>query len=241
MPILPLDHPEPFAATLGVMLYPGPDESEQRKARAFAAQYLAKPIQQLYETGGTLSQDDLLLLATDAGERLDNLEERWWRATATGELFKILFTLANTDLKLASWSNAIKLTELVATRSKVSGSRTALWGAKSEFHSVAHLWGAWSIREGKFDPLPEVGYDGYADFQSFLTEAEILRQWGQSWSPPRDKGKPPLPADAWIVPDDWQPPERFPGWPPTGRIPHMTLSDELLENLKPAGRPKKET
>jgi hypothetical protein len=26
MPILPLDHPDPFAATLGVMLYPGADD-----------------------------------------------------------------------------------------------------------------------------------------------------------------------------------------------------------------------
>jgi hypothetical protein len=35
MPILPLDHPEPFAATLGVMLYP--DEADTPKARAYAA------------------------------------------------------------------------------------------------------------------------------------------------------------------------------------------------------------
>ena len=34
MPILPLDHPEPFAAVLGVMLYPGTDEDDRRKARA---------------------------------------------------------------------------------------------------------------------------------------------------------------------------------------------------------------
>jgi hypothetical protein len=37
MPILPLDYPEPFAATLGVMLYPATDEADARKARAFAA------------------------------------------------------------------------------------------------------------------------------------------------------------------------------------------------------------
>jgi hypothetical protein len=27
MPTLPLDHPEPFSATLGVMLYPATDEA----------------------------------------------------------------------------------------------------------------------------------------------------------------------------------------------------------------------
>ncbi len=40
MPILPLDHPEPYSATLGVMLYP--DEADAPKARAYAAQYLAR-------------------------------------------------------------------------------------------------------------------------------------------------------------------------------------------------------
>ena len=34
MPILPLNHPEPFAAVLGVLLYPATDESDTLKARA---------------------------------------------------------------------------------------------------------------------------------------------------------------------------------------------------------------
>jgi hypothetical protein len=36
MPILPLNYPEPFAATLGVMLYPAPEEAEMRKATVAA-------------------------------------------------------------------------------------------------------------------------------------------------------------------------------------------------------------
>ena len=43
MPILPLDHPEPLAATLGVMLYPGDNEVSQKRARAFTAHVLAEP------------------------------------------------------------------------------------------------------------------------------------------------------------------------------------------------------
>ena len=104
---------------------------------------------------------------------------------------------------------------------------------------MAHLWGAWCIREGRFSPRPDIGYDGYADFQSFLTEAEILRQWGQSWRHPRDKAEPPLPAEVWRVPEDWRPPIRQPGWPATGMIPYLTLPEELLATLKPAGRPRK--
>jgi hypothetical protein len=49
MPILPLDHPEPFAATLGVMLYPGTDNDDPLKARAFAAQWLATPVRRYEE------------------------------------------------------------------------------------------------------------------------------------------------------------------------------------------------
>ena len=33
MPALPLDHPEPFAATLGVMLYPVTDEVDPPNGR----------------------------------------------------------------------------------------------------------------------------------------------------------------------------------------------------------------
>jgi hypothetical protein len=44
MPFLPLDHPEPFSATLGVMLYPAVDEADPPKARAYAAQYLAAAV-----------------------------------------------------------------------------------------------------------------------------------------------------------------------------------------------------
>ena len=58
--ILPLDHPEPFAATLGVMLYPGTNDADKRKAKAFAAQYLAEPIRRLHEAGGTLDAGAIL-------------------------------------------------------------------------------------------------------------------------------------------------------------------------------------
>jgi len=55
MPILPLDHPEPFAATLGTMLYPGVNDIDVSKARAFVAQWLAKqPYQWFHEAGHRL-------------------------------------------------------------------------------------------------------------------------------------------------------------------------------------------
>jgi hypothetical protein len=176
MPILPLDYPEPFAATLGVMLYPATDEADARKARAFAAQFLAEPIRRFYEAGHTLTHDALLGITMDAGQRLTDLEERWWGGSATGEVFKTLFALANTKAAYASWSNAIKIAELTATRSKAGGARTALWHERRRFLPVAHLWGAWCIRGRQFLSDAKVDYEGWADFQSFLAEAEMLRR-----------------------------------------------------------------
>ena len=240
MPILPLDHPEPFAATIGVMLYPGTAGADPIKARALASQVLAEPLRQFHQGGQTLSYDDLLRIATDGGQQLTDLGERIWGGSATGEVFKALFVLVRTDIALASWNNAIKIAELTATRYKASGSRTAAWDAIGRFLSVAHLWAAWCMRERQFVTYPDVGYDGYEDFQSFLTESEILRDFGQNWRPRRANGKPPLPEEVWRVPPGWAPLERQPGWPPTGRIPLLTLPRDLLADLKPTGRPRKQ-
>jgi hypothetical protein len=238
MPILPLDHPEPFAATLGVMLFPGTDD-EPLKARAFATNWLVEPIRRLHEAGHKISYEALLRIATEGGHQLEGLDDRWWGGTTTGELLKALWALFNTNPALTSWNNAVRIAELVASRAKARGSRSAQWDARRRFLSVAHLWAAWSIRGGRFEAHPDVGYDEYADFQSFLTEAEVLRQWGQTWRPPRAISKPLLPPDVWHVPENWEPLMRQPGWPETGQLPVLTLPKDLLATLKPAGRPHK--
>ncbi len=238
MPILPLDYPEPFSATLGVMLYPAMDEADPPKARAYAAQRLAGAFLRFQDSGGTLSNDVVAPILMHAGQPLTDLEERWWGGRATGETFKTFFALANADPALAFWEHAVTIVKLTAKSFNVKGARTKLLQARDRFLPVAH-WAARSIREGQFVQHPEVGYDATADFQSFLTEAEILRQWGQTWRPPRKTSEPPLPSTVWQVPEDWEPPTRQPGWPKTGMIPHLTLSEELLAELKPAGRPRK--
>lgn len=243
MPILPLDHLEPFAATLGVMLYPGSDPSDQRRARAFAARFLSEPMRRFGDAGHSLPAEALLQLLRDAGgafgeaESLDDVDARWWAGTATGEMTKAYFILADTEPERASWNNAARLAEDAAARDDRPRSRNELWAAKREFLPVAHLWGAWMIRGGCFGSDDGVGYDGWTDFQFFLAEAESLRYWGQNWRPRRDKAEPPLPAEVWTVPDDWRPPERQPGWPMTGVIPPMSFPAGLLEGLRPAGRP----
>lgn len=232
MPILPLE-PEPFAATLGIMLYPGEDESDRGKARAFASHYLAKPIRKFVEDGGSLNQESLLKLTTSGGERLDDLEKRWREGLWAGEILKAYFILSWNTPKQASWEKAIGYAVDAASIAKVSGVRSSFKKAQKQFETVAHLWGAWAIREGKFTHDPETGYEARIDFQAFLAESEILRDWGQNWKPGYAKAKTPLPANVWRVPDDWHPPKREDGWPQIGVIPHMTFDEEYFGRLKP--------
>jgi hypothetical protein len=238
---LPLDHFEPFAATLGIMLYPELDEAGQRKARAATTKWLAEPLRRFYKDGHTVSNDKLFRIAVGAGESLNDLDDRCWGGTASGELVKAMWALFNTECSLASWNNAIRIAEQVAAREQKPGSRSKQWAARKTFLSVAHLWGAWSLRKGEFKQHPEVGYDGWTDFQFFLAEAEILRDWLQTWRPSRKKAEPLIlkSLDMWRVPDGWRPPESQSGWPQTGRIPRPTLPEELLASLRPAGRPHK--
>ena len=141
---------------------------------------------------------------------LEDLDERWWEATTTGELLKTVWALYNTNRALASWNNAVKLARVVAARAKRPGakppvSRSVYWAARRRYLAVAHLWAAWCIREGRFGTRPEIGYDGYAEFNSFLAESEIIRRWGQAYLSSRKSSVPILPSELWYVGEDWRP------------------------------------
>jgi len=234
--ILPLDHPEPFAATLGIMLYPGTDDSDRRRAAALASHWLAEPIKRATADGHEISGEVLLRIAVDAGDRLDDLDRRWRAGQWTGELVKAYFALCQSRPELASWENAERILEIAATRDGNSGSRSSFKEARSSCISVAHLWGAWMIREETFREIPGIGFRFQDDVDCFLAESEILRDWGQTWRQKRAKAEPPFAGVMWRVPDGWRPPVAREGWPEP-RIAFMTLPEDLLAGLKPAGRP----
>ena len=237
MPILPLSHPEPFAAVLGVMLHPL--EEEQPKARAFASQYLADPLTAFHQRGGELPYADLKRIVEGAGQPLTDLDKRWYQARATGQILKTYFGLCNTDPGLATLSNAIKICEQVAVEHGESGSRSNLHDCWSRYRSVAHLWGAWVLRDPRFMEKPEVGYDYATDFQAFLAESEGLRHWGETWTHSRAKAAPPLKGDNWRVPEDWRSPQWKEEWPDRGKIAIYTIPDGYMSDLRSAGRPRK--
>jgi hypothetical protein len=237
MRVPPIDHPEPFTAVLGTMLYPNEDQAAQR--RAVATHYLAEPIRRFVLAGGMLPYDDLLRIVKDGGARLDDLDQRWWGGTVMGELFKILFALANHNPELASWEYSARIVEKFATTAKVAGARTSIMAAKRSFLTVAHLWGAYSIRGRKLQERVEVQYHYADDFESFLAEAEILRKWGQTWKAETAKAKSPLPAETWAMPENWTPAPRKLGWPPSGMIPDILPPLDLLPPLRRPGRPRR--
>ena len=92
MPVLPLSHPEPFAAVLGVMLHPL--EEDKAKAEAFASQYLAAPLKEFHRRGGKLPYSDLKRIAEGAGQPLTDLKKRWYQATAAGQILKTISVCA---------------------------------------------------------------------------------------------------------------------------------------------------
>ena len=81
MPILPLDHPEPFTATVGVMLYPATHRTDPVKTRAFASQVLAEPIRRLHEAGLDLSYEALARIVMDSD---DGYLAQWMPGVCTG-------------------------------------------------------------------------------------------------------------------------------------------------------------
>jgi hypothetical protein len=237
MPILPVDYPEPFVAVVGTMLYP--NEGEEAQRQAVAARYLAEPLRRLKAAGGLLAYEDLLRIATDGGTPLEDLDQRWRGGAVIGELFKVLFALAIHNPECATWEYSARIVEACAAKAKVSGSRTSIMEAKRRFLSVAHLWGAYSIRGRKWREQVDVNYGFADDVQSFLAEAEILRRWGQRWIVDARTAKSALPAEAWAMPQNWALAPRQAGWPPTGKIPSFSLAHDLLPPRGRPGRPRK--
>ena len=121
MRVLPLDTPEPFAATLGVMLYPGEDEKSRRKARAYAAQYLSAASSQKQFS---ISTDAAQWIAQHAGQTIDRLENRWRKAQAMGELTKVYLGLIHSAPERASWNSAKTIVSNDAREEEVRASDT---------------------------------------------------------------------------------------------------------------------
>lgn len=235
MPTLPLDHEDPFAATMGVMLFPDNPERAESWCRGYIAEAVRDHVRRGKGTLGIDAQKYLLEPRTD----LSGVRDRWIRGEAAGYVLQTLYAIWGYDPRLASYNHAEMIVSREAAQQEYRAGRSSLKSWRPEFISVVHLWAAWVMRGRQFFLNDSVGYDGYADFCYFVQEAEQLREWGQNTLPRRSKAEPFLPADMWHAPAGWRPPERQPGWPPTGAIPDICISPEQAALINLPGRPVK--
>jgi hypothetical protein len=231
MPFLPLDYPEPFAATFGVMLNPGEDELSRKCANSAAATITSNAIRLAVLAGHNPCRRTLLETHKLGIDSFPEASEHHRQGLLAGHLFVAYFALYNSDPKLASWNHAIEILSDRSVHQGTAFSRRVYHGIKMNYATVLHLWGAWVLRGRTLTSHGEFNFEAYDDFQFFLFESECLRQWGQTWKPSRKGAESPLIGDVWRPPQCWVPPR----W---GLLSHPEYPKEVLASLHLAGRPR---
>jgi hypothetical protein len=208
MPALPLQAAEPVTAVLGIMLYPADEDVAARDS--WEALTLARAVAQL-RTRGVNVEDGLVdwILAHCGPFSVDQKElaERWTAGTMTGELVSVLIWLTANRPHLASWRRASNWLEAMGRK---GAARTAVYGHRTRFVRVAHLWGAYSIN----------GHNIH-DLQAFVGLSEQIRAWGQMWRRKHHRAEPLFANDMWSPPEGWSHPD--PDWPRCIKIPKFDL------------------
>jgi hypothetical protein len=164
-------------------------------------------------------------VARDAGAYAylkDAAEARNDAGARVGEVIKTLFALVGSKDPRASIESAIEVVERKASRHK-GASRTQLYDEVKLLQPALHLWGAWSTYRGRNWMRDR------KDTDTFLGEAEIIRQQLVAWNGGRQK---PMTLSGLLSP--------YVGWPiPTElSIQAISLLPEDAPQRKPPGRPK---
>jgi hypothetical protein len=231
MTYLNLPRGEPWAATWAVMHFP--DDAAKRQvflAKLWSGFY---PIYEKTGAGEPLPRSVLLSVmeaAVATSLQRDELADRHYKGLAAGEQLKMLFALAQTEPKRASWHAA---TRLVGWQS--GKSRAYLYQTRSLFLPVIHLWAAFILRDQRFYEDESHGYRAIDDLHVFLAEAMALLRWSMEFKPPRKNADPIFKrqtADLWTPPPDWSPPTPRPGWPRDGRLRGIYLGEDWMRRTR---------
>jgi hypothetical protein len=162
-------------------------------------------------------------------ERNEILDRRF-KGLAAGEQLRVLFAIAQTEPKRASWNSAVRLVQWQTKKS-----RAYLYDARSLFLPVIHLWGAFILRDQRVYADQLRGYDALDDLHIFITEAMALLQWSLHFRLPRNKAEPTLnrqTVDFWTPPPLWSPPIPRPEWPRDGRLPAVSLDKNWMRRTR---------
>jgi hypothetical protein len=231
MPYLNLARGEPWAETWGVMHFP---EDEARR-RAYIAKLWSgfTPIYEKTGAGERVPRSVLLSVmeaAVATAVEPDEIANRRDKGLAAGEQLKVLFAIAQTEPKRASWNAAARLVEWQTKKS-----RAYLYDARSVFLPVIHLWAAFILRDQRFYADESCGYSAVDDLHVFIAEAMALLEWGTRFKLAREKAEPTLKrqtVDFWTSPPDWSPPIPRPEWPRDGRLQAAILGEDWIRRIR---------
>jgi hypothetical protein len=160
----------------------------------------------------------------------DEIAKRRCKGLAAGEQLKVVFALAQTEPKRASWNAAARLVERQTTIG-----RSYLYDARSAFSPVIHLWAAFILRDQRCHADQACGYRAIDDLHMFISEAMALLQWSTNFRLPRKKAEPTLnrqTVDFWTPPPGWSMPTPRPEWPRDGRLRGIYLEKHWVRRTR---------
>ena len=237
MPFLDLNGPLPIAAIDAAMGFPSDAKGGAEKREAFYGFQLRRYAQYRLSQGDR-DLPELLQIALDRPVEPPKTRRQRRAGQISGEIFKIYKGLINTNPNMASWYNAIAAIQPILRDAGLPYSDSYLWEVIREFRPAMHLWTARNLRERRFVQGGDDPFSIHEDLDCLILEAEILRSWGENWRGMYDKSEPPLAGENWRPPLDWTPRQRHGDWPKdAGRVPHYSLTTEMIGSVRPKGRP----
>jgi hypothetical protein len=213
------------------MLFP----DNEAKRRAFVAGLWLGfyPAYEKSGTGEAVPRSVLLSVMEAAAARAverDEIADRRYRGLAAGDQLKVLYALAQTHSRRASWNTAARLVEWQSGKC-----RAYLYRAHSAFLPVIHLWAAFILRDQRCHADEARGYTAIDDLQMFIVEAMALLQWAAGFKLDRKKAEPtlnPQTVEFWIPPSDWSPSVARLGWPRDGRLQAASLEEKWVRRTR---------
>jgi hypothetical protein len=176
-------------------------------------------------------------VATAAPIVRNEIADRRRKGLAAGDQLRVLFAVAQTEPKLASWNAAARLVER-----QTGKSRAYLYAARRTFLPVIHLWAAYILRDQRFHVDQSRHYSAIDDLQMFIAEAMALLQWGTRFRLGREKAEPMLnrqEVDFWTPLPDWSPPIARPEWPRDGQLRGVSIEPAWMRRIGVRPRRKK--
>jgi hypothetical protein len=256
--VLPIYFGNREASVKAAMVFP----REPEKARVFAAWLIVRWYTLAIEAGlqpSSAYPSDVGCAAAEFAYLYSEAQQNSKDSAVAGIITAVLDALICDDIKTASWTKAIEISERLAVsytrkhRAKLKANRSQYTKCLTKFAPALHLLGARTMRhqvEGDgVDRIidlrsdPTVSYRRRDDLLFFVFEAKQLQLslywWDRGWDRNRSPRSENL-REMFEIDEAWTPPPRQPGWPDTaGQLKRLRLDEGLKPAIKKVGRAAK--